>query len=107
MAPVWFKKGKKFYSASDGGLLTYRGRFFQKDGLSFESDYVAFPVGSDPYKELTTRNVKLTSGALEIEGVRYQRTVLIKYAKTVLAKGGGKNCWTLLICSRWKSQLHN
>jgi hypothetical protein len=92
MAPVWFKKGKKFYSASDGGFLTYRGRFFQKDGLSFlelrlfESDYVAFPVGSDPYKELTTRNVKLTSGALEIEGVRYQRTVLIKYAKTVLGK---------------------
>jgi hypothetical protein len=96
MAPVWFKRGKKFYSASDGGFLTYRGRFFQKDGHSyielrlFESDYVAFPVGSDPYKEITTRIVKLNSGGIEIQGIRYQRTVLIKYRRTVLSKSRRK-----------------
>jgi hypothetical protein len=102
MAPVYFKGGQKFYSASDGGFLTYRGRFFQKDGQSFielrlfESDYVGFRVDSDPYKEITTRNVKFTSGGIEIEGIRYQKTVLIKYRRTVLSKSRRKELVDLL-----------
>jgi hypothetical protein len=102
MAPVYFKRGNKFYSASDGGFLTYRGRFFQEDGQSFielrlfESDYIAFPRGSDPYREITTRTVKLASGGIEIEGVRYQRTVLIKYRKTVLSTRRRKELLDLL-----------
>jgi hypothetical protein len=102
MAPVCFKKGEKSYSASDGGFLTYRGRFFQKDGQSvielrlFASDYVGFPRGSDPYKEITTRIVKLTSGGIEIEGVRYQRTVLVKYRRTVLSTRRRKELVDLL-----------
>ncbi|MGZ4975435.1 MAG: hypothetical protein ACXWDN_21960, partial [Limisphaerales bacterium] len=67
MVPVWFKGGKKFYSASDGGFLTYRARFFQRDGEAFvnfrlfQSDYIAVPVGRDPYKEITTRRVRFGS----------------------------------------------
>ena len=57
--PVYFQKGKKAYSAADGGFMTYRGRFFIKDGKTFvslrifKSDYIAFPIGPntcDPYK---------------------------------------------------------
>jgi hypothetical protein len=82
MAPVWFKGGKKFYSASDGGFLTYRGRFFHKDGQTFvdlhlfQSDYVAIPVGRDPYKEIKTRSVKLVAGEIGIDGVHYRRKAL-------------------------------
>ena len=82
MAPVRFKGGKKFYSASDGGFLIYRGRFFQKDGQTFvqlrlfQSDYVAIPVGRDPYKEIKTRSVKLVAGEIDIDGVHYRRKAL-------------------------------
>ena len=74
MAPVCFKRGKEFYSASDGGFLTYRGKFLQKDGQSFielrlfESDYVAFRRGTDSYKEIITRTVKRTWGTLKSKG---------------------------------------
>jgi hypothetical protein len=102
MAPRYFKAGKKFYSASDGGFLTYRGRFFQKDGKSFielrliQSDYVAFRVRSDPYKEITTRCARLTSGGIGIQGIRYQKTALIKYRRTVLSESKRKDLVDLL-----------
>lgn len=102
MDPVYFKRGQEFYSASDGGFLTYRGRFFKKDGQIFielrlfESDYVGFPVGSDPYKEITTRIAKLDRGRIEIEGIRDERTALIKYRRTVLDKKRRKELLDLL-----------
>jgi hypothetical protein len=82
MVPVWLKGGKKFYSASDGGFLTYRGRFFQKDGQTFvqlrlfQCHYVAIPVGRDPYQEIKTRGVKLVAGEIGIDGVHYRRRAL-------------------------------
>jgi hypothetical protein len=50
----------------------------------------------DPYKEITTRTAKLTSGGIEIEGIRDQRTVLIKYRRTVLSKSRRKELLGLL-----------
>jgi hypothetical protein len=80
-APIFIKHGKKSYSASDGGFLTYRARFFEKDGHPFvelrlfESDYVFFPV-RDPYSEITIHPVTFVSGSIAIDGVRYQRKEL-------------------------------
>ncbi len=82
MVPVWIKGGKKFYSASDGGFLTYRAKFFQQDGKEvinlrlFQSDYIMIPVGKDPYKEIKTGVVKCQSGEIYIDGVRYRRKTL-------------------------------
>jgi len=82
MVPVSIKGGEKSYSASDGGFLAYRGRFIQKDGQMlvelrlFQSDYIAFPAGRDPYKEIKTRAVKLMSGQIDIDGVRYRPTTM-------------------------------
>lgn len=67
MMPVWFKGGKKFYSESDGRFLTYRGRFFLRDGEALvnlrlvQSGYMAVPLSRDPYKEITTRRVRFVS----------------------------------------------
>ena len=82
MSPVYFLHGKKWYSASDGGFMTYRGEFFQKDGADFirlrlfQSDYVAFQVGRKPYAELKVYPVKFLHGSLEINGVHYKSTKL-------------------------------
>ena len=35
MVPVCIKHEEKWYSASDGGFLSYRGRFFKKGGQTF------------------------------------------------------------------------
>src|SRR5579872_1959199 len=56
-SPVYFEHGKKFFSSSDGGFLTFRGEFRLENGHSvvalrlFDSDYVAFRVGQVPYSE--------------------------------------------------------
>ena len=48
--PLTIRRGKRSYSASDGGFLAYRARFFEKDGHAFvamrliESDCVAVQV---------------------------------------------------------------
>ncbi len=82
MVPVSIRHGEKSYSASDGGSLTYRGRFLQKDGQTFvqlrlfQSDYIVFPAGHDPYKEIKTRGVNLVLGQIDIDGVRYRRKTL-------------------------------
>ena len=92
MVPVWIKGGKKFYSASDGGFLTYRARFFQQDGQDFinlrlfQSDYIMIPVGKDPYKEIKTRGVKVRSGEISIDGVRYRRKTLSESKKNELRR---------------------
>jgi hypothetical protein len=52
-SPVCIKKGKKFYSASDGGFYTYRGtlnvaeRHWRVEVLLTDSDYAAVPIGPD------------------------------------------------------------
>jgi hypothetical protein len=81
--PLTIKHGKKSYSASDGGFLTYRGRFFKKDGQTFislrlfQSDYVAFPVnGCEPYSKIKVSPIKLSGNAIEIEGVLYKLTTV-------------------------------
>jgi hypothetical protein len=49
--PLHIVKGKKQYSASDGGFITYRGHFFGRDAQvfialrAFDSDYIIFPIG--------------------------------------------------------------
>lgn len=87
--PFTVSKGRKTYSASDGGFATCRGRFFEKDGKTFislrlfQSDYIIFPVPvngprPDPYRAIRTYSVEVVSGELVIEGVRYKRKVLKK-----------------------------
>jgi hypothetical protein len=95
--PVTIRRGKKTYSASDGGFLTYRARFIKKGSdvsLSmrlFESMYILFPVGkNDQYTKITTLPVKFVSGQIEINGVKYRRTVLdnklLNYLLDLLSK---------------------
>jgi hypothetical protein len=79
--PVTIRHGKKTYSASDGGFLTYRARFTKKDGQSFvalrlfQSDYLISPVGKhDQYTEIKTYPVTFVSGQIEFDGVRYKIT---------------------------------
>ena len=88
--PVVFHGPKKNYSASDGGFLTFRARFEEKDGepviilRMFQSDYVAFPVPVNPqerqdrYKEIKTYPVKLSSDRIEFNGVAYKIAKLQK-----------------------------
>jgi len=78
-APITIRHGKKGYSASDGGFLTYRARFTKEDGQSFislrlfESDYVIFPVGKhDQYTEIKTYPVTFLADEIEFDGVRYR-----------------------------------
>jgi len=64
--PVEIVKGRKQYSASDGGFITYRGRFSRRDGKlfvtlrPFDSDYIIFPTGGcEPYSKVTTFRVEM------------------------------------------------
>jgi hypothetical protein len=77
--PVIIRYGKKTYSASDGGFLTYRAEFTKKDAQSivklrlFESDYAMFPLGKhDQYTEIKTYPVTVVSDEIEFDGVRYK-----------------------------------
>ncbi len=82
MVPVFFKHGEKGYSASDGGFLTYPGKFFQENGHDFvalrlfQSDYIIFRVGQKPYNEVKVYPVKYAADEIEINGVHYKRTTL-------------------------------
>ncbi len=76
--PLKIVKGRKNYSASDAGFITYRGRFFDRDKdlfislRPFDSDYIAFPIGGcEPYSKVTVFPVKVTSRGIEIDGVLY------------------------------------
>ena len=92
MVPMWIKGGKKFYSASDGGFLTYRARFFQRNGQDFvnlrlfQSDYIMIPVGKDPYVEIKTCSVKFRPGGISIDGVRYRRKTVSESKKNELLR---------------------
>ena len=92
MVPVWVKGGKKFYSASEGGFLTYRARFFRQHGQDFinlrlfQSDYIMIPIGKDPFKEIKTRGVKFLSGEISIDDVRYRRKTLNESKKNELLR---------------------
>jgi hypothetical protein len=84
--PIIMRHGRKEYSASDGGFLTYRARFTKKDGQSFitmrlfESDYVMFAKDRhEVYREIKTHAVRFVDGTrIEIDGVRYQPAKLTK-----------------------------
>lgn len=82
-SPVWFLKGKKWSSSSDGGFYTYRGTLRQVDGqwqmdlLKIASDYAAVPLDKDgkpipPKPELftVTRN---KDGSLVVNKVTYRK----------------------------------
>jgi hypothetical protein len=82
--PVVFHGRKKNYSASDGGFLTFRARFEQRNGEPVillrmcQSDYVAVPVPVNPherqdrYEDIKTYSVKLNSDKIEFNGVSYK-----------------------------------
>lgn len=79
MVPISIKNGEKEYSASDGGFMTYRGRFIQKGRQLlislrlFESDYIGFPIGGcEPYSRINIYPVKLLNDKIEIQGVIYE-----------------------------------
>jgi hypothetical protein len=64
--PIVIRRGKKGYSASDGGFMTYRARFAMIDGRSVvalrlcQSDYLIFPPNKhDQYTEIKTYPVKM------------------------------------------------
>jgi hypothetical protein len=89
--PLVFSHGKKEYSASDGGFVTYRGKFSKKDGQIFvalrlcQSLYILFPPSKhDQYTEIKTYPVKVISGRLEFDGVTYKPATLKKIERTRL-----------------------
>ncbi|MCW3097572.1 MAG: hypothetical protein JWL77_3190 [Chthonomonadaceae bacterium] len=73
--PVWDRKGKRTYSASDGGFLTYKGRVELRPGgmvlhlKMTESDYVATGPGFDPNWIPTVKVNK--DGSLTVNRVVY------------------------------------
>jgi len=83
--PVGIREGKKSYSASDGGFITYRGRFLTKKRRlyvslrPFMSDYIAFPIGPnscEAYSRVDIYPVKLTEKGFWINGVLYTSSVV-------------------------------
>jgi hypothetical protein len=77
--PMVIQHGKKTYSASDGGFLTFRAKFLTESGQNSvamrlcESDYLVFPVGKkDQYTEIKTYPVKLVARAIQIGDVEYR-----------------------------------
>jgi len=91
--PVEIVKGKKEYSASDGGFITYRGRFFRRDGKLFISlrpilsDYIIFPTGGcEPYSKITTFSVDVSVRGVEIDGVLYHVATLPKDTRYNLSR---------------------
>jgi hypothetical protein len=83
--PVEIVKGRKQYSASDGGFITYRGRFSRRDGKlfvtlrPFDSDYIIFPIGGcEPYSKVTSFPVEMGRRGIEIDGVLYRATQFSK-----------------------------
>ncbi len=85
MVPFSIKHGKKEYSASDGGFMTYRGRFFQK-GIQlfvsfrlFASDSIGIPIAEcEPYSKIYIYPVTLVKDKIEIQGVLYESKQLDK-----------------------------
>jgi hypothetical protein len=87
MAPFSIKHGEKVYSASDGGFMTYRGRFSKKGSQLFvsfrlfKSDSIGFPPGGcEPYSKIIISPVKLEKDKIEILGVLYEPKQLGKEA---------------------------
>ena len=83
--PLQIRGGEKSYSASDGGFITYRGRFLTKNGRlyvslrPFMSDYMIFPIGPktcEPYSRVDIYPVKVTEKGFWIDGVLYQSQAL-------------------------------
>lgn len=86
MVPIYFHHGKKIYSASDGGFMTYRAKFMIVDGGNaiamrmFDSDYIMVPLSKKDvlYTEIKVYPVNVHSGRIEFDGARYRRTALQK-----------------------------
>lgn len=79
--PVTFRKGKKTYSASDGGFLTFRGRIFFREHRRYvalrlvDSDYVMFRIGPgecEPYSKIDVFPMRISGKEIEVHGVRYK-----------------------------------
>lgn len=90
--PLKIVKGRKQYSASDGGFITYRGRFFRRDSQlfislrPFDSDYIIFPTGGcEPYSRVTSFPVEVKSNGIEIDGVLYRSTKFSKEKREQLS----------------------
>jgi hypothetical protein len=81
--PIILQDGKKGRSASDGGFITYRGRFLSKNGRlyasrrPFMSDYVFFntgPTACEAYSQVDIYPIKVTEQGFWISGVLYKAT---------------------------------
>ena len=85
--PIMIRRGKKGYSASDGGFMTYRGKFARVEGKSLvsmrlcQSDYLVWQADKlhDRYTEVKTYPMKSVPEGIEIDGVLYRRTKLKKF----------------------------
>ena len=85
MLPVVIHKGRKGYSSSDGGFLTYRARFEIKgsDAVAemrlMKSDYLIFPAGeTDHYSKIESFPVTVHDDQVTIRDVRYKPAAIKK-----------------------------
>jgi hypothetical protein len=86
--PIFFSRGEKQYSVSDGGFYTYRARFSELNGQVFvavrlfQMDYAPLLIKNgvpiDPYAEVTTYPVTVAPGRIEFGGVAYKPTKIEK-----------------------------
>ncbi len=83
--PIFIQEKKRVESASDGGFITYRGRFLTKNRRlyvsrrPFMSDYIFFPIGPgscEGYSQVDIYPIKLTEQGFWINGVLYKPTTV-------------------------------
>jgi hypothetical protein len=81
--PIQIQGGERTQSASDGGFITYRGRFLSKNGRfyasrrPFMSDYVFFntgPTACEAYSQIDIYPIKVTGQGFWLNGVLYKPT---------------------------------
>jgi len=81
--PISIQNGTRTQSASDGGFITYRGRFLAKNGRfyasrrPFMSDYVFFntgPTACEAYSQIDIYPIKVTGQGFWLNGVLYKPT---------------------------------
>jgi hypothetical protein len=84
-SPISIQEGTKSESPSDGGFITYRGRFLSKKGRfyvslrPFMSDYLSFNIGPsacEAYSKVDIYPIKLIEQGFWMDGALYKSATI-------------------------------